>query len=389
MQNSSERILTTHAGSLPRPPALRELLEQQSERESVDPAELAHLVTEATGGVIGHQVEAGVDVGNDGEQGRENFVTYVQHRLSGFGGRGPVRRFADMWEFPGYMEQMQARAGGARPGLRQPPEAVSEVSHVDLEPAQREVAEFLELSGAAQPGFRERFMTAPSPGIVGSAMHNAAYDRYEDYVFAVADALKPEYRAIADAGLLLQLDCPDLAMERHVLFHDRPLGEFLDFVDTNIAALNRAIEGIPSEQVRMHVCWGNSGSPHVFDVALREVLPHYFPARVGALLLPFANPRHAHEWKVLGELPIPDDWLLIAGMIDTTTNYVEHPELVADRLEAVASAVGDPTRVLAGTDCGFATAAGSNAVAHDVVWAKLRALRDGADLATERLGLAG
>lgn len=386
MRDSNERIITTHAGSLPRPPALAELLGRQSEREPVDGTELSRLVTDATRDVIGHQIEAGVDVGNDGEQRRENFVTYVQHRLSGFGGLGPVRRFADMWEFPGYQEQMAAR-GGARAGLRQPPEAIGEVLHVDLEPARAEVAEFLELSAAAQPGFGERFMTAPSPGIVGSAMHNAYYDSYEAYVFAVAEALQPEYRAIADAGLILQLDCPDLAMERHVLFHDRPLGEFLDFVDVNIEALNRAIEGIPPEQVRMHVCWGNGGSPHVFDVPMAEVLPHYFPAQVGALLLPFANPRHAHEWKVLRELPIPEQWLLIAGVIDTTTNYVEHPELVADRLEAVASAVGEPRRVLAGTDCGFATAAGSNAVAHDVVWAKLRALRDGADLATERLGI--
>lgn len=389
MRDSRERILTTHAGSLPRPAALAELLGRQSVREEVDADQLSARVTDATRRAIVNQLNAGVDVGNDGEQRRENFVTYVQHRLSGFGGAGPVRRFADMWAFPGFMEQVQSRSTGTRPGLRQPPEAVGPVGHVDLAPARQEVAEFLELSRAQQPAFVERFMAAPSPGIVGSAMHNAFYESYEQYVFAIAEALRPEYHAIADAGLILQLDCPDLAMERHVLFHDRPIGEFLEFVDVNIEALNRALDGIPAEQVRMHVCWGNSGSPHVFDVSLAEVLPHYFPARVGALLLPFANPRHAHEWKVLRDLPIPDDWLLVAGTIDTTTNYVEHPELVADRLEAVVSVIGDPRRVLAGTDCGFATAAGSNAVAHDVVWAKLRALREGADLATARLGLRG
>src|SRR6185369_10139090 len=211
------------------------------------------------------------------------------------------------------------------------------------------------------------------------------YQTLDDYVSALADALAVEYRAIVEHGLVLQLDCPDLAMERHTLFADRPLDDFLGWVELVVAAVNRALAGIPPDRVRMHVCWGNYEAPHTLDVALDEILPRLYAARVGALVVSMANPRHAHEHRSFVRHPLPPHMLLVAGVIDTTTNYVEHPEVVADRIELAARAVGDPHRVLAGTDCGFATAAGLGEVAEELVWEKLRALRDGADLAGRRL----
>jgi len=228
-------------------------------------------------------------------------------------------------------------------------------------------------------------MTAASPGIIASAMLNEHYPSLEDYLAAVAAALTDEYEYIVSQGFILQIDAPDLAMERHLSFADRPQNDFLDFVDLNIALINRALANIPRDRVRLHVCWGNYEGPHIFDVPLADVLPHLYAAQVGALMIPFANPRHAHEYDCLRRFPLPDEMLLIAGVIDTTTNYVEHPEVVAGRLELVARAIGDPRRVLAGTDCGFDTAAGFGKVAEEVVWEKLRALRDGAALAGKRL----
>jgi 5-methyltetrahydropteroyltriglutamate--homocysteine methyltransferase len=216
-------------------------------------------------------------------------------------------------------------------------------------------------------------------------MENAHYPSLEAYVDAVADALRSEYEAIAGAGFVLQVDAPDLAMERHTLFADRPLGDFLRFVEHVVAALNRALARVPADRVRLHVCWGNYEGPHDLDVALEEILPRVLAARAGALVLSMANPRHAHEHRVLARAGFPRERLLVAGAIDTTTNYVEHPEVVAERLERAAEALGDPRRVLAGTDCGFGTAAGLGEVAEEVVWQKLRALREGADLATRRL----
>ena len=228
-------------------------------------------------------------------------------------------------------------------------------------------------------------MTAPSPGIIASAMLNEHYSNYENYVNAVANALKTEYQYIASKGFVLQVDCPDLAMERHTSYADRPLKDFLGYVESNIEATNRALEGIDAEQVRMHVCWGNYEAPHDLDVSLGEILPLLYRAKVGALVLEAANPRHQHEYRFFTQHPLPEHMSLVTGVIDTKTNYVEHPEVIADRLERAARAVGDPRRIMAATDCGFETSAGLGEVAEEVVWAKLRAMRDGADLASERL----
>ena len=385
MQSSASRILTTHAGSLPRPAALVDMYVRLSRRERVDAAALAAAIEESTQRIVRQQLDAGIDVGNDGEQARESFFTYVQHRMSGFGGISGRQVMRDIIYYRTFLELKLPDFARPMVNLASAPKAIGEVRYVDRAPLEQECAQYRRILAAEPRRFAESFMTAASPGIVAAAMLNEHYPRYDDYVVAVADALRTEYEYIVSQGFVLQLDCPDLAMERHTSFADRPLEDFLAFVDVNVEATNRAIAGILPERVRMHVCWGNYEAPHVFDVPLEDILPRLYRARVGALVLSMANPRHAHEHRVLARQPLPADMLLVAGVVDTTTNYVEHPEVVAERLERAAEAVGDPRRVLAGTDCGFATAAGLGEVAEEVVWEKLRALRAGADLATRRL----
>jgi len=385
MQRSETRILTTHAGSLPRPKELVAMQVRLSRKEPVDAAALDNLVEQSTRRVIAAQLAAGIDVGNNGEQARESFFTYVQHRLSGFGGQSNRPIMKDIIHYASFLELKLPEFSRDMVSLMNAPMAVGEVRYVDRSALEKECADFLRIAGEQGPRFTEAFMTAASPGIVASAMLNEHYPRYEEYVFAVADALKTEYEYIAAQGLVLQIDCPDLAMERHTSFAERPLDDFLSFVDLNIAAINRAVAHIPRDRIRMHVCWGNYEGPHTFDVSLEEILPRLYQAQVGALVLSMANPRHAHEHRCFTRHPLPPGMLLIAGVIDPTTNYVEHPEVVADRIERAAEVIGDPRRVLAGTDCGFDTAAGLGEVAEEVVWEKLKALRAGADIATHRL----
>jgi 5-methyltetrahydropteroyltriglutamate--homocysteine methyltransferase len=385
MQRSERRILTTHAGSLPRSPALLELLVRVSKREDVDPKVLAREVEASTRHVVRRQLAAGIDVGNDGEQPRESFLTYVQHRMSGFGGSSDRPIMRDIVQFQSFLALKLPDFSRTMVSLLNAPQAIGPVRYLDVAPVQRDSDELARILAQEPHGFRETFMTAASPGIVASAMTNAHYATVDEYVMALADALAVEYRAIVERGHVLQLDCPDLAMERHTAFADRPLADFLRWVELNVHAINHALQGIDPARVRMHVCWGNYEAPHTLDVPLEPLLPLLYEARVGALVLSMANPRHAHEHRCLARYPLPAGMLLVAGVIDTTTNYVEHPEVVADRLELAVRAVGDPHRVLAGTDCGFATAAGLGEVAEEVVWEKLAALRAGADLATRRL----
>jgi len=383
MQTSESRILITHAGSLPRPRTLVDLQLRMSRGESVDPGALRAEAEQATRRAIDRQLECGIDIGNDGEQPRESFFTYVRYRMSGFGGEGARPPAKDVAAYPTFRELYQTHA---RKSLHTaPPRAIGPVRYVNREPLDRELAEYRRILEEKPGGFVESFWTAPSPGIVACGMQNQHYGSLSEYVNAVAEALKTEYETISGQGLLLQIDAPDLAMERHRLFADRPLSDFLDFVDLTITAINGALAGVPRERARLHVCWGNYEGPHNFDVPLDDLLPHLYEARVGALVLSMANPRHAHEYRSLSKYPLPSGWVVIVGVIDTTTNYVEHPEVVADRIELVAKAVGDPRRVLAGTDCGFDTSTGVGIVAEEVVWEKLRALRAGADLASKRL----
>ena len=379
MLTGQSRILTTHAGSLPRPGVLAELHGRRSRGEAVDPEELRRAVEQATAASITAQVEAGIDVGNDGEQARESFFTYVQHRMTGFGGTSQRSIMRDLTDHPDFVELALPRFAHMKVNLMAAPAAISEVTYRDTAEVE---AECRLVSDAP---FAQTFMTAASPGIVVSAMDNRHYASREEYLGAVAEALRAEYRFVVERGLLLQVDAPDLAMERHTLFAERPLGEFLAWVELVVDTINGALAGIDPADVRLHVCWGNYEGPHTLDVPLQEILPLLYQAKVGALVLSMANARHAHEYASFERHPLPEQMALVAGVIDTTSNYVEHDEVVADRLVRIARAVGDPHRIIAGTDCGFDTSAGLGDVAPSLVWEKLRALRAGADLATSRL----
>ena len=385
MLRSETHFLTTHAGSLPRPDRLTELFAKLSRREEIDKGELEQAIEESTLQVIERQLVAGIDVGNNGEQPRESFFTYVQHRMTGFGGQSNRPIMRDIMEYPSFATLKLRDLSRTMVNLLAAPKAVGDITYTDRQPIEKECADFQRILGSLRLCFAEPFLTAPSPGIIASAMLNEHYPSYGKYVMAVAEALRVEYEYVTSQGFVLQIDCPDLAMERHTSYADRPLGEFLDYVDLNVAALNHALANVAPSNVRMHVCWGNYEGPHDRDVPLEDILDHLYPAKVNGLVLSTANPRHAHEMRCLEKAPLPKDWLLVVGVVDTTTNYIEHPEVVAERIERAVTAVGDPHRVLAGTDCGFATAAGLGEVAEEVVWKKLESLRAGADLASKRL----
>jgi 5-methyltetrahydropteroyltriglutamate--homocysteine methyltransferase len=386
MRRSEQRILTTHTGSLPRPAALTQLYVRRARGESIDEAALDAMGKRALAWVVPQQIAAGIDIGNNGEQQREGFFLYLRHRLSGFGGSWQRSPRGDVERYPLFKEAMQRQlAGKDAVSNFAPPKAVGDIRYLDPALVHRECRDFRAALAVAGEGFVEPFLTAPSPGIVAAAVLNEHYPSEEAYLAALAAALKVEYDAIVGHGFLLQLDCPDLALERHVSYLDRPLGDFLGFVERVVTAINAALVDVPRERVRMHICWGNYEAPHDCDVPLAEIWPVLRQAKVGGFVLPFANPRHAHEVRCLEAMPLADDQLLVAGVIDSLTNFVEHPEVVAERIERAARAVGDPRRVVAGTDCGFDTSAGMGRVAEDVVWAKLKALSEGARLASERL----
>jgi 5-methyltetrahydropteroyltriglutamate--homocysteine methyltransferase len=384
MRRSEHRILTTHVGSLPRPPALRDLLVRQDHGEPIDAAAFAREAEAAVRHVVRKQLEAGIDVGNDGEEPRVGFSTYPARRMKGFGGESKRRQSLDQIEHPDYAARLaRQRAGSARIGNA--PQAVAEVAYTDLGEATAECELYQRAAGAERPGFAEAFMTAASPGVIATIMLDAYYGSHERYVRALAREMRKEYELIVARGFVLQLDCPDLAMERARFFQGESLDGFLRNVALHVDAINEAVAAIPPDRIRLHLCWGNYDGPHTHDVPLDPLLPIIYRARVGALSLPLASPRHQHELKAFRRHPLPDGVLFIPGVIDSTTNVVEHPEVVADRVVAAVSAVGDRTRVLAGVDCGFGTFAGSQLVEESVVWTKLRVLREGADLASKEL----
>jgi len=381
---SESRILSTHVGSLPRPPALRDLLVRQDRGEPVEAAALDREVGAALARVITGQLEAGIDVGNNGEQPRAGFSTYVAGRMRGFGGTSRRELAQDLIDFPDYAELLARRRRDAA-RIADAPQAIAEIEYADLGPAVREIEQFVAETDGRPRRFAERFMTAASPGVIATILLSAHYGSHEQYVMALSREMRKEYELIHARGLVLQLDCPDLAMERARFFRRDSLERFLQMVELHVEAINRAIAAIPPDRIRLHLCWGNYDGPHTHDVPLEAVLPIVTRARVGALSLPLANPRHQHEYRVLRQHRLPESMLLLPGVIDSTTNYVEHPEVVADRICAAVDAVGDRSRVVASTDCGFGTFAGSEAVAHSVVWAKLAALSEGAAIATRRL----
>jgi 5-methyltetrahydropteroyltriglutamate--homocysteine methyltransferase len=384
MRKSTERILTTHTGSIPRGEPLGQMLIDQEAGRPVDEGALRANVEARVAHVLAKQAEAGIDIVNDGEQGRVGFQTYVTQRMSGFGGVSKRPYGKEFIEYPQFTQRMMERLGKISK-VFDAPEALAEVKYRDTRLIDAETARLQRLGAAVKPRVAEFFMNAPSPGIVATTMLNAHYASHEAYLDAIARELRTEYLAVAKAGFVLQIDAPDMAMERVLLFQDKTDAEYAALVEQHVTALNKALDGIPREQVRLHVCWGNWEGPHVHDVAMEVILPALYQARVGALSLEFASPRRQHEAAALRKHRPPDDLVLIPGVIDPKSNIVEHPEVVAQRIESVAAAVGDRERVIAGVDCGFGTFVGWEWVTEDVVWAKLAALRAGADIASQRL----
>jgi 5-methyltetrahydropteroyltriglutamate--homocysteine methyltransferase len=380
---SRDRILTTHVGSLPRSEALSDLLVRREAGESYDPAQLEGEMDKAVRYVVAKQKDAGIDSGNDGEQQRVGFQTYVPQRVSGFAGESKRRRGREFEEFPELMKYLLQRFPNVS-RQQNAPEAQGELHYRSTSAIESEIARFQRIAGEGRP-FAEKFMTAPSPGIIASTMLNAYYDSNEAYLAAIAREMSNEYLAIHKAGLVLQIDAPDLAMDRTMFYRDRSDADFVKAVELHVATINKAIAGIPRDRVRLHVCYGNWEGPHIYDVALEKILGALYQASVGALSIEFSNPRHAHEYAALKRVPFPKDMILIPGVIESTSNFVEHPEVVARRIEEAVAAIGDRERVVASTDCGFGTFTRREWVIEPVVWLKLKAIREGADIASARL----
>jgi 5-methyltetrahydropteroyltriglutamate--homocysteine methyltransferase len=378
---SRDRILTTHVGSLPRNETLSDLLVRREAGEKFDPKEMAAEMDKAVHHVVDKQASAGIDIGNDGEQQRVGFQTYVPQRMSGFGGVSKRRRGREFEEFPELVASVLRRFPHVSK-QQNAPECQGELKYLDLKPIENEIARFQRISDGK---FAERFMTAPSPGIISSTMLDGYYGSQDKYLSALSREMKNEYHAIHKGGLILQIDAPDLAMDRTMMYRDLDDNGFVKAVERHVQAINEGIAGIPPDGVRLHVCYGNWEGPHIHDIALEKILPALYQAKVGALSIEFSNPRHAHEYAAFKKHPLPKDMLLIPGVIETTSNFVEHPEVVARRIADAVAAVGERERVIAGTDCGFGTFTNREWVIEPAVWLKLRAIREGADIASARL----
>ncbi len=384
MKQSDSRILTTHVGSLPRARELSDLLIAEEDRQQVDKARLETLAAEGVSNVVSKQVAAGLDVINDGEQPRVGFQTYVSQRLEGFGGSSKREPFKDFADYPDFAD-IWIKRGMVMSKVFDAPTANAKVVYKDLAPAIRECDLFDSALAQHRGQFVEPFMTAASPGIVCTTLRNAWYDSHETYVHAVAQELRKEYELIVSRGYVLQLDCPDLAMEWHGMFQNGTLRQFQDAVAIHIDAINEALVNIPRDRVRLHLCWGNYDGPHDCDVPLDDILPIVYGAKVGAFSVEFANPRHQHEYAAVKKNPLPKDVILIPGVIDSTVNYIEHPQVVCNRILEAVAVTGDRERVIAGCDCGFGTFAGWEMVAASVVYKKFEALAEGARLASRQL----
>jgi 5-methyltetrahydropteroyltriglutamate--homocysteine methyltransferase len=375
VKRSTEHILTTHTGSLPRPPELTAALQRRDRGEGEDDG-LDARIRDAVADIVRRQADAGVTVVNDGEAGKIGYSTYVKERLEGFGGTGGLAGMpADMVEFPGFMERVMSDLDFEMPAC------IGPVRYKDLDAVRADIANLKAAVDGAD--VEDAFMSAASPGVIAVFLQNQHYDSHEDYVFALSDAMKPEYDEIHKAGIVLQVDCPDLAMTRQMMM-DESLEEFRDRARVNVEALNRATADIPPEDMRLHLCWGNYEGPHHHDVALRDIIDIVFEARPAAISFEAANPRHEHEWNVFEDVKLPEGKVLIPGVLDSTTNYIEHPELIAQRLVRYGRLVG-PENVMAGSDCGFATFASFLTVEPGITWAKLRAMAEGAELASKQL----
>lgn len=379
MKLSSEKILTTHVGSLPRSKAVTDGVFAKENEQPHDEQALPGIIADAVDEVVRRQVEVGVDIVSDGEMSKISYATYIKDRITGFEGDSERNPPADLEEFPGFLER-QANSGGT-PSYRRPC-CVGDIKVKDMAPLQEDLDNFTAAVNAHSAA--EGFMNAASPGVIALFQPNKHYATHEAYLEALAEAMRPEYEAIVEAGFILQLDSPDLGLGRHMLFKDKPESEYVALANLHVDMLNEALRNVPAEKVRLHVCWGNYEGPHHCDAPMETVLPIALRAKPQALLFESSNPRHAHEWEVFAQADLPEDKVLVPGVIDSTTNFVEHPRLVSQRILRFADIVGRE-RVIAGTDCGFSTFAGFGAVDEDIVYAKLGAMVEGAALASGQL----
>ena len=381
MRRSSDRILTTHTGSLPRPADLDQLIADRDTGKDVDAAAFDKRVGEAVAEIVASQIAAGVSVVSDGEMGKSGYSTYVKDRLNGFGGTGRPMAVTEMIEYPEVFDYIAGDEAVGR--VMHQPACDGPVSLRDPDAVHKDIANLKAAVRDAEPA--DVFMSAASPGVIAAFLVNGYYPSDEEYIFALADAMKPEYDAIAAAGIVLQVDCPDLAMTRAMLGNDALTEEeFRDQIRMHVRALNHAVRDIPPEQMRMHLCWGNGEWPHVTDIPLASIIDVALEARPTGLCFEAANPRHEHEWTVWKDIRLPDGKVLIPGVLDTTTNFVEHPELVAQRIVRFAGIVGKEN-VIAGTDCGFGTFAGFYSVKPRITWLKLASMAEGARIASQYL----
>ena len=377
MQRSNERFLTTHTGSLPRPDDLIQTMFAKEEGIPIDAVRLAARIGSAVQEVVGKQTDAGIDVVSDGEMSKPSYATYIKDRLNGFGGESQSLEYQDLVDFPVLARKVFGDPGRSR---RKTPGCDGPISVRDAQAARTDTENLKQAVG--EGGSAEGFMSAASPGVVALFFQNHHYASYEEYLFAIAEAMREEYETVAAAGLVLQLDCPDLAMGRHIQFAHLSLDEFRTMAHLHIEALNQAVANVDPEQLRLHLCWGNYEGPHHYDVQLADIIDLVFEARPSAIAFEAANPRHAHEWKVFEDVALPDGKVLIPGVLESKANFIEHPELVAQRIGRYASLVGREN-VIAGSDCGYGTWVGQAAVDPDVVWAKFASMAEGARMASE------
>ena len=375
----ADRILTTHVGSLPRPKSVSDMLFAREAGEDVDPAAFSAAVAGAVRDVVAKQREAGVDIPSDGEMSKISYATYISERLTGFSGDSDRRIPADLLDVPNYAKRL-ANAGGT-PSYKRPC-CTGDIQVRTMEPLEADIARFRAALDAS--GYAQGFMNAAAPGVISLFQPNRHYRDDDAYLDALSQAMRVEFRRITDAGLILQVDSPDLALGRQTMYADLSEDAFVHRIGAHIAALNAALEGIPAERVRLHLCWGNYEGPHTHDVPLERILPAVLGVQAGGLSFEGANPRHAHEWRVFERIKLPEDKVLIPGVLDSSTNYVEHPDLVAERLLRYANLVGRD-RVIAGSDCGFSTFAGFGVVDPDIVWMKLASMAEGARRASAEL----
>lgn len=379
MMKSTDRILTTHVGSLPRPKDVTDLVFAKEADVPIDAAGFDGVVSAATDMILQRQRDIGIAIPSDGEMSKISYATYIKDRLTGFDGDAARNPPADLEQFPGFLEKL-AKSGGT-PTFRRP-KCVGKITVKDMKPLEADLRNMK--SSMSKAGYEQGFMNSATPGVIALFQPNEFYKTQDDYLEAVAEGMRVEYEGIVDAGLVLQLDSPDLGLGRHVMYKDLDDDAFVKAAGRHIEVLNHALRNVPADRVRIHVCWGNYEGPHICDIALKKVLPEVLKAKPRGLLFEGSNPRHAHEWTVWTETKLPDDYVLVPGVIDTTTNFVEHPELVAERIERYANLVGRE-RVIAGTDCGFATFAGFGAVDGEIAWNKLQSLTEGAEIASKRL----